>query len=51
MFLFDEPLSNLDAELRAQTRVEIAKRHQTLGNTIIYLVRPEQRYQAVLAAC
>ena len=41
MFLFDEPLSNLDAELRVQTRVEIAKRHQTSGNTIIYVTHDQ----------
>ncbi|MDE1992195.1 MAG: ATP-binding cassette domain-containing protein, partial [Rhizobiaceae bacterium] len=34
IFLFDEPLSNLDAELRVQMRVEIAKLHQNLGNTM-----------------
>src|SRR5690606_39517094 len=33
VFLFDEPLSNLDAELRVQMRVEIAKLHKSLGNT------------------
>src|SRR5471030_710600 len=32
VFLFDEPLSNLDAELRVAMRVEIAKLHQSLGN-------------------
>jgi ABC-type sugar transport system ATPase subunit len=41
VFLFDEPLSNLDAELRVQTRVEIAKLHQTLGNTIIYVTHDQ----------
>ena len=33
IFLFDEPLSNLDAELRVQMRVEIAKLHQTISAT------------------
>jgi lactose/L-arabinose transport system ATP-binding protein len=41
VFLFDEPLSNLDAELRVQTRVEIAKLHQSLGNTIIYVTHDQ----------
>jgi lactose/L-arabinose transport system ATP-binding protein len=41
VFLFDEPLSNLDAELRVQTRVEIAKLHQTLGNTIVYVTHDQ----------
>ena len=41
VFLFDEPLSNLDDELRVQTRVEIAKLHQTLGNTIIYVTHDQ----------
>ncbi len=36
VFLFDEPLSNLDTELRAQMRVQIAKLHKQLGNTMIY---------------
>ena len=35
IFLFDEPLSNLDAELRVAMRVEIAKLHNDLGNTMI----------------
>jgi multiple sugar transport system ATP-binding protein len=37
VFLFDEPLSNLDAALRGQTRVEIAKLHRELGATTIYV--------------
>ncbi len=36
VFLMDEPLSNLDAKLRGQMRVEISKLHQRLGSTIIY---------------
>ncbi len=41
IFLFDEPLSNLDAELRVQMRVEIAKLHQTLGSTMIYVTHDQ----------
>ena len=37
VFLMDEPLSNLDAKLRAQMRVEIAKLHKSLETTIIYV--------------
>ena len=40
-FLFDEPLSNLDALLRTEMRVEIKKLHQTLGNTIIYVTHDQ----------
>jgi len=40
-FLFDEPLSNLDALLRAEMRVEIKKLHQKLGNTIIYVTHDQ----------
>ena len=41
VFLFDEPLSNLDAELRVAMRVEIAKLHQKLGNTMIYVTHDQ----------
>jgi lactose/L-arabinose transport system ATP-binding protein len=41
VFLFDEPLSNLDAELRVQMRVEIAKLHGMLGNTMIYVTHDQ----------
>jgi ABC-type sugar transport system ATPase subunit len=41
LFLFDEPLSNLDAELRHQTRLEIAKLHQDLRATIIYVTHDQ----------
>ena len=41
LFLFDEPLSNLDAELRTQMRVEIAKLHKTLGATMIYVTHDQ----------
>ena len=37
VFLMDEPLSNLDAKLRVQMRIEISKLHQRLGTTIIYV--------------
>ena len=40
-FLFDEPLSNLDALLRAEMRVEIKKLHQRLGNTVIYVTHDQ----------
>jgi multiple sugar transport system ATP-binding protein len=41
LFLFDEPLSNLDAELRVQMRVEIAKLHHQLGTTMIYVTHDQ----------
>jgi multiple sugar transport system ATP-binding protein len=41
IFLFDEPLSNLDAALRGQTRVEIAKLHRDLGATTIYVTHDQ----------
>jgi multiple sugar transport system ATP-binding protein len=41
VFLFDEPLSNLDAKLRAELRVEIKRLHQTLGNTMIYVTHDQ----------
>jgi len=41
LFLFDEPLSNLDAELRVQMRVEIAKLHNDLGNTMVYVTHDQ----------
>jgi ABC-type sugar transport system ATPase subunit len=40
-FLFDEPLSNLDAELRVQMRIEIARLHQRLGATMIYVTHDQ----------
>jgi multiple sugar transport system ATP-binding protein len=40
-FLFDEPLSNLDAALRARTRVELAELHQRLGATMIYVTHDQ----------
>ena len=41
VFLFDEPLSNLDAKLRGQVRTEIKKLHQQLGTTIIYVTHDQ----------
>ena len=41
VFLFDEPLSNLDAELRVHMRVEIAKLHKTLKTTIVYVTHDQ----------
>jgi multiple sugar transport system ATP-binding protein len=41
VFLFDEPLSNLDAQLRTQMRLEIKKLHQKLGTTIIYVTHDQ----------
>ena len=41
VFLFDEPLSNLDAELRVQMRIEIARLHKELGTTIIYVTHDQ----------
>ena len=40
-FLFDEPLSNLDAALRVEMRYEIAKLHQNLGRTMIYVTHDQ----------
>jgi multiple sugar transport system ATP-binding protein len=40
-FLFDEPLSNLDAQLRAQMRIEIKKLHQRLGTTIVFVTHDQ----------
>ncbi|WP_179378212.1 ABC transporter ATP-binding protein [Jannaschia marina] len=41
VFLFDEPLSNLDAKLRAELRVEIKRLHERLGNTMIYVTHDQ----------
>ncbi len=40
-FLFDEPLSNLDAALRVETRLEIARLHQQLGTTMVYVTHDQ----------
>ncbi len=41
VFLFDEPLSNLDAELRVQMRVELAALHAQLGSTMVYVTHDQ----------
>ncbi|MDB4008907.1 sn-glycerol-3-phosphate ABC transporter ATP-binding protein UgpC [Amylibacter sp.] len=41
VFLFDEPLSNLDAELRLEMRVELARLHKELGTTMIYVTHDQ----------
>jgi len=41
LFLFDEPLSNLDAQLRSELRVEIKRLHQRLGATMIYVTHDQ----------
>jgi sn-glycerol 3-phosphate transport system ATP-binding protein len=41
VFLFDEPLSNLDAKLRVQMRLEIQKLHRTLGTTSLYVTHDQ----------
>lgn len=41
VFLFDEPLSNLDAELRTQTRLEIARLHQDLKTTMVFVTHDQ----------
>ncbi|WP_211474441.1 ABC transporter ATP-binding protein [Collimonas humicola] len=41
VFLFDEPLSNLDAELRVRMRIELARLHEQLGTTMIYVTHDQ----------
>jgi len=41
LFLFDEPLSNLDAQLRTEMRMEIKQLHQRLGSTIVYVTHDQ----------
>jgi multiple sugar transport system ATP-binding protein len=41
LFLFDEPLSNLDAALRAATRLELARLHRDLGATMVYVTHDQ----------
>lgn len=41
VFLFDEPLSNLDAKLRAELRVELKRLHARLGNTMVYVTHDQ----------
>ena len=42
VFLFDEPLSNLDAKLRVETRAELARLHRRLGATIVYVTHDQE---------
>jgi multiple sugar transport system ATP-binding protein len=42
VFLFDEPLSNLDAKLRVETRAELARLHRRLGSTVIYVTHDQE---------
>ena len=57
VFLFDEPLSNLDAALRVQTRIEIAKLHEDMGATMVYVTHDQVEAMTladkivVLSAC
>ena len=41
LFLFDEPLSNLDAKLRVEMRTEIKQLHQRIGTTIVYVTHDQ----------
>ncbi len=41
LFLFDEPLSNLDAQLRSQTRIELASLHEKVGSTVVYVTHDQ----------
>ncbi|XPE46191.1 hypothetical protein ACNKHO_26390 [Shigella flexneri] len=41
MFLLDEPLSNLDAALRVQMRIQISRLHKRLGRTMIYVTHDQ----------
>ncbi|PII38188.1 hypothetical protein T190_25245 [Sinorhizobium meliloti CCBAU 01290] len=41
VFLFDEPLSNLDAELRVKMRMEIARLHRQIGATMVYVTHDQ----------
>src|SRR6516164_10541006 len=50
VFLFDEPLSNLDAKLRAEMRVELKRLHKELGATILYVTH-DQIEAMTLATC
>jgi multiple sugar transport system ATP-binding protein len=42
VFLFDEPLSNLDAKLRVETRAELARMHRRLGATMVYVTHDQE---------
>ena len=50
VFLFDEPLSNLDAKLRAQTRIEIQKLHRELGITSLFVTHDQVEAMTLAAA-
>jgi multiple sugar transport system ATP-binding protein/lactose/L-arabinose transport system ATP-binding protein len=41
LFLFDEPLSNLDAQLRSSMRLELARLHRSIGGTIVYVTHDQ----------
>ena len=47
VFLMDEPLSNLDAKLRVQMRIEISKLHENLGATIIYVTHDQSEAMSI----
>ena len=47
VFLLDEPLSNLDAALRVQMRIEISRLHKRLGRTMIYVTHDQDRKSVV----
>jgi ABC-type sugar transport system ATPase subunit len=47
VFLFDEPLSNLDARLRASTRVELVRLHRRLGTTVLYVTHDQEEAMTV----
>ena len=49
VFLFDEPLSNLDAALRVATRIEIAKLHESMADTTMIYVTHDQVEAMTLA--
>ena len=42
VFLFDEPLSNLDAKLRVETRAELARLHRRLRATVVYVTHDQE---------
>ena len=50
VFLFDEPLSNLDAKLRVQMRLEIQKLHRNLGTTSVYVTHDQVEAMTLAAA-
>ena len=50
VFLFDEPLSNLDAKLRAQTRIEIQKLQRELGITSLFVTHDQVEAMTLAAA-